>query len=316
VELYQVKYFLTLCETLNFARAAERCNVSQPSLTRAVQKLEQELGGLLVVRGGHHTHLTELGALVRPMLNEVLSHSQLVKSVAEKHLDSKRKVLRVGYMPSIGPTRLAPLLTRFGVEQPEVELALVEASHLSLSDLLLNSRLDAMVAAHVSRPDRRLRYCRLYREQIVVVVPKGHRFQELKTVRLRELEGERFLFRTNCDLGEFLLQCCRKQGFEPCIVYRGARESWVQAMVAAGFGITVMPEFSHTNVASVTRPLVDPDLARELSLVTVAGRRHEAALSCLLRAAREEVVQAKGPYPARSLITFPGTLWSRIEPGA
>ena len=64
MELYQIRYFLALCETLNFARAAERCNVSQPSLTRAVQKLEQELGGLLIRRERRRTHLTELGELV------------------------------------------------------------------------------------------------------------------------------------------------------------------------------------------------------------------------------------------------------------
>ena len=86
-------------------------------------------------------------------------------SAAGQHLDSKKKVLRLGYMPSIGPNRLAPLITRFGAEQPGVELVLVEASHSSLSDLLLNSRLDAMLAAYVDRPDKRLRYCRLYEAQ-------------------------------------------------------------------------------------------------------------------------------------------------------
>ena len=316
MELYQINYFLALCETLNFARAAERCNVSQPSLTRAVQKLEQELGGLLVIRDRRLTHLTELGTLVRPMLSEVVSHSLRVKSTAERHLDGKRQVLRLGYMPSIGPNRLAPLLTRLGTEQPEVELALIEASHLSLSDLLVNSRLDAMLAAYVARPDKRLRYCRLYQEQIVVVAPEGHRFQELQAVQLRELQGERFLFRTNCDLGDLLTQNCRKQGFAPQIVYRCACESWVQAMVAAGFGITVMPEFSHTNPATVARPLVDPELVRELSLVTAAGRRHEAALSCLLRAAREEGGRTKKPPGPGSLITHPRRSVTQIDSGA
>jgi hypothetical protein len=128
--------------------------------------------------------------------------------------------------------------------------------------------------------------------------------------------GSDFCFRTDCDLGDFLLQCCRQQGFEPCITYRCARENWVQAMVSAGFGITVMPEFSHTNVATVARPLVDPDLVRELSLVTVAGRRHEAALSCLLRAAREDRRQAKELRAPRSLITFQKSTASRIESSA
>lgn len=87
-------------------------------------------------------------------------------------------------------------------------------------------------------------------------------------------------------------------------------------MVAAGSGITVMPEFSHTNVATLAKPLVDPDLVRELSLVTVAGRRHDAALSCLLRAARNEVGHAGEPRTTRSLITFPKDMSAPIEPGA
>src|SRR5262245_1876791 len=76
-------------------------------------------------------------------------------------------------------------------------------------------------------------------------------------------------------MGDFLLESCRKQGFEPRIIYRSAREDWVQTMVASGFGVTVMPEFSHTDPATIARPLVDPDLVRQLSLVTVAGRPHE-----------------------------------------
>src|SRR5262245_43451826 len=87
-------------------------------------------------------------------------------------------------------------------------------------------------------------------------------------------------------MGDFLLESCRKQGFEPRIAYRSAREDWVQTMVAAGFGITVMPEFTHTDPATIARPVVDPDLIRQLSLVTVAGRRHGQAAASLLRAIR------------------------------
>jgi len=102
VQLYQIRYFLALCETLNFARAAEQCNVSQPSLTRAVQKLEHELGGLLILRERRLTHLTELGELVRPMLKEVLLHSVRTVAAAEQHLTGNKAVLRLGIMPSTG----------------------------------------------------------------------------------------------------------------------------------------------------------------------------------------------------------------------
>jgi LysR family hydrogen peroxide-inducible transcriptional activator len=286
MELYQIRYFVALCETLNFARAAERCNVSQPSLTRAVQKLEQELGGLLIRRERRLTHLTELGELVRPMLREVLAHSERTKAAAERHFNRKKIVLRLGIMSSVGPVRLAPVLARFGAEHLGVELTLVEAPFSRLNELLFGNHLDAAVVAYVGRPDKRLRYHRLYRERIVTVVPKGHRFEQFEVVQLRDLQDESFLFRTNCEMGDFLLESCRKQGFEPRIVYRSAREDWVQTMVASGCGITVMPEFTHTDIATVIRPIIDPDLVRRLSLVTVAGRRHEPAVASLLRAIR------------------------------
>src|SRR5262245_47498295 len=315
MELYQIRYFIALCETLNFARAAERCNVSQPSLTRAVQKLEQELGGSLIHRERRLTHLTDLGELVRPMLKEVLSHTERTKTAAEWHLSGKKAVFRLGILPSIGPVRLAPFVGQFGAKHLSVELTLVEAPLPRLNNLLLGGDLDAAVVAYVARPDKRFRYWRLYRERIVVVAPKGHRFEQRAVVRLRDLQNESFLFRTNCDMGDFLLESCRKQGFEPRIVYRCAREDWVQTMVASRFGITVMPEFSRTDVATVARPIVEPDLIRELSLVTVAGRRYEPAAASLLRAIRAHSWHDDGTQPNSvqgSMMRFSKTVRSAV----
>ena len=110
MELYQIRYFVALCEALNFARAAEQCGVSSPSLTRAVQKLEHELGGPLIRRERRLTHLTDLGRLVRPMLEEVLAHAESTKTAAHRFLDVEEKPLRLGIMPSVGPCRLAPFV--------------------------------------------------------------------------------------------------------------------------------------------------------------------------------------------------------------
>ena len=282
---------MNLCQTLNFARAAERCNVSQPSLSRAIQKLEQELGGSLFFRDRRVTHLTELGELVRPMLEEVLSKSARTVAAAKRHLSQDKAVLRLGILPSIGAVRLAPFLVRFGAKHSGVELSVVEAPPSRLSDLLLRSHLDAAVVAYVDRADKRFRYCPLYQERIVVVAPKGHWLEQVEAVRLRDLQDENLVFRSNCDMGDFLLESCRKHGFEPRIICRSAREDWVQAMVASGFGITVMPEFTHTDVAAVARPIVDPSLVRQLSLVTVAGRPQEYATIALIRAVRSHCRQ-------------------------
>jgi DNA-binding transcriptional LysR family regulator len=286
MELYQIRYFLALCDTLNFARAAERCGVCQPSLTRAIQKMEHELGGLLIRRERRLTHLTELGRLVHPMLEEVVSHAELTKAAAQRFLTAPNRPMKLGVMASIGPRRLAHFLARFGAEHLGAELALVEARADSLHEMLLGGKLEVAIAAHSAVASERLRQHRLYRERLVVVFPLGHRFERLDAVRLGELKNENFLFRTHCDLRDALLDSCRAQGFVPKIVHRSEQDDWVQLMVAAGRGVTVLPEYAHIGLQTLARPLIEPELAREVVLVTVAGRPHDRWVHLLLRAAR------------------------------
>ena len=98
MEMHEVRYFLAVCDTLNFTRAAERCNVSQPSLTRAIQKLEGELGGLLFRRERAATHLTDLGQLVRPQLQQIARDANSVKSTAKSFLKMQDAPLSLGIM--------------------------------------------------------------------------------------------------------------------------------------------------------------------------------------------------------------------------
>jgi DNA-binding transcriptional LysR family regulator len=300
VELYQIRYFLALCDTLNFMRAAERCHVSQPSLTRAVQKLERELGGLLIRRERRRTHLTELGQLVRPVLGEVLAHGERAKAVAARHRHGAKNTLKLGVLTSIGPLRFASLLAEFSRQNPGIELKLVDAALPALFELLFGGALDAAVVAYVERTDKALRYVQLYMEQLVCAMPPGHPFERMEAVRLRDLKGQEFLVRSNCENGETLVDSCRQQGFELRVTYRSDREDWVQAMVAAGCGITIMPEFTPISPGLVLRPLVDPALYRELSLVTVAGRPHGEAVTWLLRALRAHKWDGDDAPPPRA----------------
>src|SRR5262249_56852013 len=138
------------------------------------------------------------------MLKEVLSHTERTKSAANWHLSGRKAVLQLGIMPSIGPVRLAPFVGQFGAKHLSVELTLVEAPLPRLNDLLLGGDLDAAVVAYVPRPDKWFRYCRLYRERIVVVVPRGHRFEQLEVGRLRDLRDQSFLFSTHFQIAHFL----------------------------------------------------------------------------------------------------------------
>src|SRR6516225_5706646 len=118
VEMHQVRYFLTLCQELNFTRAAEKCNVAQPALTRAIKLLEDEFGGLLLHRERARTHLSELGQAVRPYLEEVLRQSQQAKRLATSFIELKGTPLKLGIMCTIGPSNFVGLSTSLQAQYP------------------------------------------------------------------------------------------------------------------------------------------------------------------------------------------------------
>jgi len=316
MELYEIKYYCTLCNTLHFGRAAERCGVSQPSLTRAVQRLEQELGGLLIHRERGNTHLTDLGRLVRPMLEEVLARADNVKTAAHRLIKTEDKSLRFGITPSVGPACLAPFLARFGARHPDIELTFVEGEEARLEELLLGGKLDLALAVTRAPANKRLRHQRLYRDRVVVVFPVGHRFERQDSVRLVDLEGESFVMRSKCDKLSFLTESCRQQGFELEIIHRSEREDWIQMMVAAGSGVTLMPESLHLGSGTLARPLAEPSLNHEVSLITVAGRPHTPPVQHLLRAT---LAHQWGPPPAannKSRGSLKTTCEAHATPGA
>src|SRR5918993_3827797 len=111
MEMHQIRYFLAVCEELNFTRAAERCNVAQPSLTRAIKLLEEELGGPLFHRERSNTHLSELGRMVKPYLEQVYDQAQEAKRQALEFTRLKKTSLKLGVMCTIQPNQLIELVS-------------------------------------------------------------------------------------------------------------------------------------------------------------------------------------------------------------
>jgi len=109
MELHEIRYFLALSRTLNFTRAAEICNVTQPALTRAIQKMEDELGGLLFSRERSNTHLTELGRLLQPQFEAMIEKAESARQIATRFLRLEGAQMTLGVMCTIGPLRLEPV---------------------------------------------------------------------------------------------------------------------------------------------------------------------------------------------------------------
>lgn len=282
MELHQIRYFLAICETLNFTRAAEVCNVTQPALTRAMQKLEDELGGQLIRRERGLTHLTELGKLMRPHLTQILEQSEGAKSAAKGFLKPEKSPLHLGLMCTIGPLRMVDFLFEQRRLHPGIELFLHEGTSRQLSEQLTEGKIDAALMAQPQPFDETFEAHPLYSEHFTVAFPPGHRYEGMAEVRIADLDGEDYLLRVNCEHADLLRGLCTARGVQRRITYRSEREDWIQTMIMAGMGVCFLPEYSIVVDGVLTRPVAEPSITRAVNVVTVAGRRFSPALASFI----------------------------------
>lgn len=284
MEMHQIKYFLAVSEDLNFRRAAEKCHVSAPALTRAIQKLEAEVGGRLFRRERSLTHLTDLGTLVRPHLVRVFSEAENAKSTARRFLKLENASVKLGVMCTIGPIRFMGLLGAFYAKQHGIELTLIDGTAEKLNELLRSGWLDLAILAQPEPFQDSIQAVPLYQERFCVAFPLGHEFQGREMIKMDVAAKQPHLLRVNCEYRSRVFMQCHDQGVDIPVVYRSEREDWIQSMVAAGFGVTFLPESSVVIPGVMTRPLTKPEVIREVSLVSIYGRCWSPAVQSFARA--------------------------------
>jgi LysR family hydrogen peroxide-inducible transcriptional activator len=286
MEMHQVRYFLAVAEALNFTKAAETCNVTQPSLTRAIKLLEGELGGQLFHRERANTHLSELGRTVKPHLEQLYETTLAAKSLAQDLKRVQKTTLKLGIMCTIAPTQLIEFIDSVQGHHGGIEIELCDANGLTLQERLLNGQLEvAIYCLPGTEPDPALHVMPLFREQMMIVVPPGHPFAAQNAVTTSDLQGGRYLNRVNCEFNDYGGRVFAERGVECQTVYKTERDDWIFAMVRAGLGFGFMPQFSVTDKGVVARPLIDPEFWRTVNLVTVRGRPHSPAVGALVREA-------------------------------
>ena len=168
MELSQIAYFVTLARTLHFTRAAEACNVSQPALTKAVQKLEEELGGPLLHRERGNTQLTELGRLMLPPLERALALAREAKQQAEAFRQRESSPLRIGLEYSVPASLLTPVLAALRRKCEHIDLRLRQGSQADLCQRMLDSELDIALMVDGPGIQERLHRWPLFAEHYIV----------------------------------------------------------------------------------------------------------------------------------------------------
>lgn len=282
MQTHQIRYALALADLRHFSRAAEACKVSQPALTRAIQRLEEQLGGQLFERHRGRIGLTALGREVLPALQCCYEAIERAKTAAEHLRFAKRSRLRLGVTCLVAPHTLTPAFLRLLGRLPDVEIVATEDTCHALMQQVQVDQLDAAVIASPEQPDGLL-IRPLCSERLEVVFAEGHPFGALSQVPFSALLAEKLLVRAHCDLGPWLDVQVGQNWRDLAIRLRTDREDWLQSMVASGLGVTVFLEGTPLIAGLGRRPLTEPDLVRHLALVMPRGRRYGEAADALLR---------------------------------
>ena len=208
MELHQVRYYVALCKTLNFTRAAEACNVTQPALTRAIQRLEEELGGPLFQRERNLTQLTELGRLMRPLLEQTLAAAEAAKEHATRFRKSEVASLRLGLPPTISARVVTTSLQELTRRIPTLDLELKMAGQNALIEALLQGEIDAAFLDQRKDLPERFSSWPLFKERYRLAFAPAHPLAAHEAIALAALNGAALLGRRDCDIAMRLQELC------------------------------------------------------------------------------------------------------------
>ncbi|MGH1439915.1 MAG: hydrogen peroxide-inducible genes activator [Cellvibrionaceae bacterium] len=286
--LTELRYIVTLSQEEHFGRAAERCHVSQPTLSVAVKKLEEELGVALFERSKTRVSPTPMGELIVTQAQKVLEQTSAIKDIASMGKDQLSSPLKVGAIFTIGPYLFPKFIPKLQEIAPKMPLYVEEGFTATLRQRLRKGDLDVIIVA-LPFTEADVVTQKLYEEPFVVSLPANHPLAANESIKAEQLADENVLL-----LGPG--HCFRDQILEACpniqsasadnatairTATEGSSLETLRHMVASGIGITILPESAATsryeNDALVTRPLADTQATRDVALAWRASfPRHKA----------------------------------------
>ena len=272
MNLRAVHYLVTLADVRHFSKAAERCHVSQPTLSTQIRKLEDELDVQLVERSPRKVMLTEVGAEIVERARAMLADADAIRAIARRSKDPHSGTVRLGIFPTLAPYFLPHVVPEIRRRFPRLTLRLFEEKTEDVINMLRQGRLDAgLLALPIESEQLATRV--LFEEPFVLAVPEAHALSTRKTITLEDLEEEELLLLEDghC-LREQALEVCQLAGAHEKLDFHATSMETLRQMVAAGTGITLMPVMAvkppvaHTDNL-VTRPFTEPGPKRTIALV-------------------------------------------------
>lgn len=285
MEMHQVRYFITVARTLNFTRAAEQCNVSQPALTRAVQQLELELGGELVRREGKNTHLTDLGQRMLPLMQQCYESALAAKNLASLLKKGEAKPLSVVLSSNVDIGSLLPTFSEMHRRVDGLQLKLLRRHGDEIGDLLQRGSADFSIAGPFEQAWERLDAWPLFEEGFELVVHREHPFANAQTLAIEQLSGHCLLVSEKCESARALAQTLAERG----LVLQNHQFEWpadVIAMLKARQGVALLPDTLAWDPELRRVRVKELEQVRKLFLYGVAGRPRSPAGDIFMKLVR------------------------------
>ena len=282
--LSELRYLVAVAQARHFGRAADRCFVSQPTLSVAIRKLEDELGVQLIERGGNEVTLTSIGEQVVEQAQRVLEESQRIKAIVEQGRDPLVGPLRMGTIYTVGPYLLPTLVPALRRAAPHMPLILQENYTARLLESLRRGELDVIILASPF-DESGLNVIPLYDEPFYVAMAPDHAWTSRAVIDTAELTEQTVLLLSsgNCFRDQILAACPalsngqRDHPWQKTL--EGSSLDTIRYMVASGIGITVLPaSAAMLDRTLVSKPLREPTPSRRIVL---ASRKRFARASVL-----------------------------------
>ena len=244
MKLRELEYLVAVADEQHFARAAERCFVSQPTLSGQLKKLEQELGVLLVERSSRHVVMTEAGRAVAEQARRVLAEAREIKGIAEGFHDPMSGQLQIGLIPTVAPYLLPLIMPSLKKAYPKLKLWLHEQQTHVLMERLACAELDLLILA-LPVPGHDFVEVDLFREPFQLAVPGSDPMAKRKQATLADLnERDVMLLEEGHCLREHALDVCFTAGASEYGAFHATSLETLRHMVGEGMGITLMPQLA------------------------------------------------------------------------
>ena len=288
--LTELRYIVALSQEGNFSRAAERCSVSQPTLSVAIARLEDELGVQLFERGKGFVSPSLIGRRIVEQAQLALREADKVRQIALCGRDQLAGPLRLGVIHTVGPYLLPQLIHALKVVAPTMPLVIEDNMTANLDEMLRDNALDVVIIALPFEAPGVLTRA-LYDEAFRVIVPRGHAWEKKEFMNPEEVAGDEVLLLKagNC-FRDQVLDACPQVSSPETDIRLGHSIGTIRCMVASGLGVSVLPEGAlrhpyNSDMISVI-PFRSPPPSRRIALAWRAGFVRPKAIDALLAAVR------------------------------